>query len=117
MMEPPRPPLEEEEFIRPRAASHPNHPRPVRSANPPRGPHQAHHRQASSQSHIVEGSPRTLCSASLSGNSTSIMVPVLPSTFYAYIKRNIPATSLRSTDPSLFINYLFYGLIYGFIFK
>jgi hypothetical protein len=35
----------------------------------------------------------------LSGSGTSIMVPALPSSFYAYIKRNVPATSLRYLLP------------------
>jgi hypothetical protein len=46
----------------------------------------------------TNGHQRTTSSGSsnsLSGSGTSIMVPVLPSSFYAYIKRNIPASSLR----------------------
>lgn len=46
----------------------------------------------------MNGHQRTTSSGSsnsLSGSGTSIMVPVLPSSFYAYIKRNIPTTSLR----------------------
>lgn len=49
----------------------------------------------------TNGHQRTTSSGSsnsLSGSGTSIMVPVLPSSFYAYIKRNIPASSLRARD-------------------